>query len=64
MPAAAPDSALTVTWAGVTTLLIDDGASALMTDGFFSAPTLASVGSRRLDAIAARASTVAWPGSA
>ena len=48
VPAAAPDSALTVTWAGVTTLLIDDGASALMTDGFFSRPSLASVGLRRI----------------
>ncbi len=48
VPAVAPDSALTVTWAGVTTLLIDDGASALMTDGFFSRPSLASVGLRRI----------------
>ena len=48
MPAAAPDSPLSVTWAGVTTLLIDDGASALMTDGFFSRPGLASVGLRRI----------------
>ena len=31
---------LTVTWAGVTTLLIDDGESAVMTDGFFSRPGL------------------------
>ncbi|BBZ64135.1 MBL fold metallo-hydrolase [Mycolicibacterium monacense] len=48
VPAATPDSALTVTWAGVTTLLIDDGSSALMTDGFFSRPSLASVGLRRI----------------
>ena len=48
VPAAAPDSPLTVTWAGVTTLLIDDGSSALMTDGFFSRPGLASVGLRRI----------------
>lgn len=43
VPAAAADSRLTVTWAGVTTLLVDDGASALMTDGFFSRPGLATV---------------------
>jgi len=48
VPAAAPDFPLSVTWAGVTTLLIDDGASALMTDGFFSRPGLASVGLRRI----------------
>ncbi|MGH3676074.1 MAG: MBL fold metallo-hydrolase [Mycobacterium sp.] len=44
VPKAAPDAPLTVTWAGVTTLLVDDGASALMTDGFFSRPGLATVG--------------------
>ena len=48
VPAAAPDSVLTVTWAGVTTLLIDDGSSALMTDGFFSRPGLATIGVRRI----------------
>ncbi|MET0758171.1 MAG: MBL fold metallo-hydrolase [Mycobacterium sp.] len=48
VPAAAPDSPLTVTWAGVTTLLIDDGSSALMTDGFFSRPNLAAVALRRI----------------
>jgi L-ascorbate metabolism protein UlaG (beta-lactamase superfamily) len=42
-PAAGPGAELTVTWAGVTTLLIDDGASALMTDGFFSRPGLRQV---------------------
>ncbi len=42
-PAAAASAPLTVTWAGVTTLLIDDGTSALMTDGFFSRPGLAAV---------------------
>ena len=45
VPAATADSPLTVTWAGVTTLLIDDGMSALMTDGFFSRPKLADLGS-------------------
>lgn len=48
VPPAAPDAPLTVTWAGVTTLLVDDGDSALMTDGFFSRPSLATVGLRRL----------------
>ena len=37
-----------MTWAGVTTLLIDDGSSALMTDGFFSRPNLAAVALRRI----------------
>ncbi|KUI46423.1 MBL fold metallo-hydrolase [Mycobacterium sp. GA-1199] len=46
-PATAP-TPLTVTWAGVTTLLIDDGESALLTDGFFSRPGLREVGLRRL----------------
>ncbi|MFN8071792.1 MAG: MBL fold metallo-hydrolase [Mycobacterium sp.] len=43
--AAAP---LTVTWMGVSTLLVDDGTSALLTDGFFSRPNLAAVGVRKL----------------
>lgn len=41
-PAAAPGS-LSVTWMGVATLLIDDGSSALLTDGYFSRPSLARV---------------------
>ena len=41
VPAAASRAPLTVTWLGVTTLLVDDGSSALMTDGFFSRPSLA-----------------------
>ncbi|OBI42567.1 MBL fold metallo-hydrolase [Mycobacterium colombiense] len=41
-PAAAP-GAPSVTWMGVATLLIDDGSSALMTDGYFSRPSLARV---------------------
>ena len=53
-PAAAPDAPLTVTWAGVTTLLIDDGESAVMTDGFFSRPSLLEVGLRRLEPSAPR----------
>jgi L-ascorbate metabolism protein UlaG (beta-lactamase superfamily) len=47
-PTAAPNSSLAVTWLGVSTLLVDDGASALMTDGFFSRPSLASVAVRKL----------------
>ena len=47
-PSATADSPLTVTWAGVTTLLIDDGDSAIMTDGFFSRPGLLTVGTRKL----------------
>src|SRR3954468_18982078 len=53
-PAAGPDAPLTVTWAGVTTLLIDDGDSAVMTDGFFSRPSLLEVGLRRLAPSASR----------
>ena len=47
-PPATAGSPLTVTWAGVTTLLIDDGESALLTDGFFSRPSLLAVGTRKL----------------
>jgi L-ascorbate metabolism protein UlaG (beta-lactamase superfamily) len=46
-PAAEPD-ALSVTWMGVATLLIDDGSSALMTDGYFSRPSLAKVAAGRV----------------
>lgn len=48
VPVAAPDAPVTVTWAGVTTLLVDDGDGALLTDGFFSRPGLLAVGTRRL----------------
>lgn len=41
-------SGLSVTFLGVTTLLVRDGTSAVMTDGFFSRPSLLSVGLRRL----------------
>lgn len=44
VPGADADAPLAVTWLGVSTLLIDDGSSALMTDGFFSRPSLARVG--------------------
>jgi L-ascorbate metabolism protein UlaG (beta-lactamase superfamily) len=43
VPAANPDAPLTVTWLGVSTLLLDDGSSTLMTDGYFSRPSLARV---------------------
>ncbi|MEY8014043.1 MBL fold metallo-hydrolase [Mycobacterium servetii] len=39
----AAESGLSVTWLGVSTLLVDDGSSALMTDGYFSRPPLARV---------------------
>ncbi|OBI94973.1 MBL fold metallo-hydrolase [Mycobacterium alsense] len=42
-PVAAPDAPLSATWMGVATLLLDDGSSALMTDGYFSRPSLARV---------------------
>ncbi len=47
-PSAAPQSPVTVTWAGVSTLLVDDGTSAVLTDGFFSRPTLPRVVLRKL----------------
>ncbi|MGV9800091.1 MBL fold metallo-hydrolase [Mycobacterium sp. NPDC003449] len=47
-PAATPQSPVTVTWAGVSTVLIDDGSSALLTDGFFTRPGLLTVGLGRL----------------
>ncbi|OBJ78328.1 MBL fold metallo-hydrolase [Mycobacterium gordonae] len=43
VPSAEQDSPLWVTWMGVATLLVDDGTSALMTDGYFSRPGLAAV---------------------
>lgn len=47
-PSATPLSPVTVTWAGVSTLLVDDGSSAVMTDGFFSRPALPNVVLRKL----------------
>lgn len=47
-PAATDGAPVTVTWAGVTTLLVDDGDSAVLTDGFFSRPGLLAVGTRTL----------------
>jgi L-ascorbate metabolism protein UlaG (beta-lactamase superfamily) len=54
VPAAEPDSPLSVAWMGVATLLLDDGSSALMTDGFFSRPSLARVAAGSLAPSAAR----------
>lgn len=54
VPAAGLDAELTVAWMGVSTLLVDDGTSALMTDGFFSRPSLLDVGLRKLTPSAAR----------
>lgn len=39
----AAGAALSITWLGVSTLLIDDGSSALLTDGYFSRPSLPRV---------------------
>jgi len=39
---------LSVTWLGVSTLLVDDGSSALLTDGYFSRPGLARVAAGRV----------------
>lgn len=43
VPPATDDSPLTVTFLGVSTVLVDDGSSALLTDGFFSRPGLRQV---------------------
>jgi L-ascorbate metabolism protein UlaG (beta-lactamase superfamily) len=48
------DSAVTITWMGVSTLLVDDGDSAILTDGFFSRPPLLDVGLRRLSTSTSR----------
>ncbi|ADG80159.1 MBL fold metallo-hydrolase [Tsukamurella paurometabola] len=47
-PPATPSAPVTVTWAGVTTLAFSDGDSAVMTDGFFTRPSLVAVGLGRL----------------
>lgn len=47
-PSATQHSPVTVTWAGVSTLLVNDGTSAVLTDGFFSRPTLPRVVLRKL----------------
>lgn len=42
-PSATSQSPVTVIWAGVSTLLVNDGTSAVLTDGFFSRPALPSI---------------------
>jgi L-ascorbate metabolism protein UlaG (beta-lactamase superfamily) len=42
------EGAFGVTFLGVSSLLFDDGTSAVLTDGYFSRPSLAAVGLRRL----------------
>lgn len=44
----AADGDFAVTFLGVSTLLLEDGESAVMTDGFFSRPSLAKVGLGRI----------------
>lgn len=48
VPSASAQAAVRVTFLGVATLLIEDGTSAIMTDGFFSRPSLLRVVSRPL----------------
>ena len=48
IPDSTSESPLNVTWMGVSTLLVDDGTTALLTDGFFSRPNLIEVGARKL----------------
>ncbi|MGV0735537.1 MBL fold metallo-hydrolase [Mycobacterium syngnathidarum] len=48
VPSSTAQSPVTLTWAGVSTLLVDDGSSAVLTDGFFSRPALPSVVLRKL----------------
>ena len=45
----AADGELSVTFLGVATLLVRDGRSAVLTDGYFSRPSLLEVGLRRLE---------------
>ncbi|OBK47200.1 MBL fold metallo-hydrolase [Mycobacterium sp. 1081908.1] len=54
VPAAGPDAPLSATWMGVATLLLDDGSSALMTDGYFSRPSLARVAAGKVSPSPAR----------
>lgn len=54
LPAAKSDAPVSVTWLGVTTLLLDDGTSALMTDGYFSRPSLPRVALRKVSPSPAR----------
>ena len=54
VPLATSGSPLSVTFLGVSTLLIDDGATSVLTDGFFSRPGLAKVAVGRLSPHRAR----------
>jgi L-ascorbate metabolism protein UlaG (beta-lactamase superfamily) len=54
VPAAEPGAPLWATWMGVATLLLDDGSSALMTDGFFSRPGLVRVAAGKVSPSASR----------
>jgi L-ascorbate metabolism protein UlaG (beta-lactamase superfamily) len=54
VPVAESGAPLTVTWLGVSTLLLDDGASTLMTDGYFSRPSLARVALGKVSPSSAR----------
>lgn len=54
VPPAKTDAPLTVTWMGVSTLLFDDGSAALMTDGYFSRPSLTRVALRKVSPSPAR----------
>ena len=44
---AEPGQDLTVTWFGVTTLLIDDGVTQILIDGYFSRPSLLDIALER-----------------
>lgn len=54
VPAAEADAPLWATWMGVATLLLDDGSSALMTDGYFSRPSLVEVAAGKIAPSTAR----------
>lgn len=53
-PEAADGTTVGVTWMGVSTLLLSDGTSAILTDGFFSRPGLLAVAARKLTPSIAR----------
>lgn len=54
VPDATAGTAVSVVWMGVSTLLVDDGSSAILTDGFFSRPGLVDVVGGRLTPSAER----------
>lgn len=54
VPAATDGSPLTAKWLGVSTILFDDGESALLTDGYFSRPSLAAIALRKVSPSLAR----------